>query len=268
MVLAANLESTHRNLAVGLQYGGYERRQALRLVDDHRFDVPLYTIGEAARIVDVPSSTLASWAKGYIRRFPDRSEVSGDPVLTYLPTNTFRGPTIPFIGLAEGLVLAAIRRSGVPMQRVRPALDELQRQMGIDHALASRRLYTDGAELLFDYAEQNQEAGRGPRTRDLVVIRNGQRVFAEIIEQYLKLIRYGSDGYASIIRVPAYQEAEVVADPGRSFGSPVFERGGARVSDVLERFWAGESLSELSGEFGVPPHQLEDVVRATSRRAA
>jgi len=138
VVLAANLESTHRNLAVGLQYGGYERRQALRLVDDHRFDVPLYTIGEAARIVDVPSSTLASWAKGYIRRFPDRSEVSGDPVLTYLPTNTFRGPTIPFIGLAEGLVLAAIRRSGVPMQRVRPALDELQRQMGIDHALASR----------------------------------------------------------------------------------------------------------------------------------
>ena len=101
-----------------------------------------------------------------------------------------------------------------------------------------------------------------------MVIRNGQRVFAEIIEQYLKLIRYGSDGYASIIQVPAYREAEVVADPGRSFGSPVFGRGGARVSDVLERFWAGESLSELSGEFSVPPYQLEDVVRATSRRAA
>ncbi|WP_420435479.1 DUF433 domain-containing protein [Candidatus Poriferisocius sp.] len=230
--------------------------------------MPLYTIGEAARILDVPTSTLASWAKGYVRRFIDRSDVTGDPVLTYLPTKTFRGPTIPFIGLAEGLVLAAIRRSGVPMQRVRPALDELQRQMGVDHALASKRLYTDGAELLFDYAEQNQEAGRGPRTGDLVVVRNGQRVFAEIIEQYLKLIRYGSDGYASIIQVPAYREAEVVADPGRSFGSPVFKRGGARVSDVLERFWAGESLSELSEEFGVPPHQLEDVVRATSRRAA
>ena len=154
------------------------------------------------------------------------------------------------------------------MQRVRPALDELQRQMGIDHALASQRLYTDGAEILFDYAEQNQETGRGPRTRDLVVVRNGQRVFAEIIEQYLQLIRYGPDGYASIIRVPAYKDAEVVADPGRSFGSPVFERGGARVSDVLERFWAGESLSELSDEFGVPHHQLEDVVRATSRQAA
>ncbi len=154
------------------------------------------------------------------------------------------------------------------MQRVRPALKELQEQIGIDHALASQRLYTDGAELLFDYAERSHEAGMDIRTSDLVVIRNGQRVFAAVILQYLKRIEYGQDGYASLIRVPAYGGAEVVADPGRSFGSPVFERGGARVSDVLERFWAGESLEELSEEFGVPHHQLEDVVRATSRRAA
>ncbi len=230
--------------------------------------MPLYTIGEAARIVDVPASTFASWAKGYLRHFPDRPGVSGEPVLTYLPTGAFRGPSIPFIGLAEGLVLAAIRRSGVPMQRVRPALKELQKQIGIDHALASQRLYTDGAELLFDYAERSHEAGMDIRTSDLVAIRNGQRVFATVILQYLKRIEYGQDGYASLIRVPAYGGAEVVADPGRSFGSPVFERGGARVSDVLERFWAGESLEELSEEFGVPHHQLEDVVRATSRRAA
>ena len=240
----------------------------LRLVDDPRFDVPLYTLGEAASIVDVPTSTLSTWAQGYVRRFPDRPDVTGEPALTCLPKTTNRGPSIPFIGLAEGLVLAAVRQSGVPMQRVRPALKELQHQIGVKHALASRQLYTDGAELLFDYAERCDEKGPGPTTRDLVVVRNGQQVFATVIEQYLQRIQYGPDGYASIIRVPAYCDAEVVADPGRSFGAPIFEHGGARVSDVLERFWAGESLKELSGEFGVPPHQLEDVVRATSRRAA
>lgn len=240
----------------------------LRLVDDHRFNVPLYTLGEAARIVDVPTSTLTTWARGYVRRFPDRPEATGEPVLTCLPSRTFGAPSIPFIGLVEGLVLAAVRQSGVPMQRVRPALKELQKRIGLKHALASRRLYTDGAELLFDYAQRHQGGGAGPTTRDLVVIRNGQRVFATVIEQYLERIQYGSDGYASIIRVPAYPSAEVVADPGRSFGAPIFERGGARVSDVLERFWAGESLEDLSDEFGVPPTQLEDVVRVTSRRAA
>lgn len=32
--------------------------------DRLRFDIPLYTIREAARIVDVPVSTLATWAQG------------------------------------------------------------------------------------------------------------------------------------------------------------------------------------------------------------
>ena len=58
------------------------------------------------------------------------------------------------------------------------------------------------------------------------------------------------------------------ADPTRSFGAPIFERGGVRVADVLERFWAGDTLSDLVDEFGVPADQLEDVLRVASRRAA
>jgi hypothetical protein len=36
------------------------------------------------------------------------------------------------------------------MQRIRPAIDVLSQEVGLEHALASRRLYTDGAEVLFD----------------------------------------------------------------------------------------------------------------------
>jgi len=36
----------------------------------------------------------------------------------------------------------------------------------------------------------------------------------------------------------------------------------------MERFWAGETLAEVSEEFGVPLGELEDVVRVASRRAA
>ena len=236
--------------------------------DDFRFSVPLYTVGDAARIVDVPSSTLASWARGYVRRFPDRPDVIGSPVITCSRQRTRQEPSLPFVGLAEALVLAAARRSGVPMQRVRPALDELQRRMGIAHVLASRRLYTDGAELLYDYDEACRAVGSSHEPTDLVVVRSNQRVFVDVVESYLRRIEYGPDGYASVIRVPAYEQADVVADPTRSFGAPIFERGGARVADVLDRFWAGETLSDLAAEFGVPADQLEDVVRATSRRAA
>jgi uncharacterized protein (DUF433 family) len=164
-------------------------------------------------------------------------------------------------------VLAAVRRSGVPLQRVRPALEVLSKDLGVDHALASRRLYSDGAEILFDYAERSSDPD-APLVRQLLVVRNQLRVFAEAVEQYLQLIEYASDGYARLVRLPGYREAEVVADPGRSFGQPIFSHGGARLTDVLERFWAGDDLDTLVEEFGVPRSDLEDVVRVASRRAA
>jgi uncharacterized protein (DUF433 family) len=217
--------------------------------------------------VAVPASTLATWAKGYGRRSADRADVAGQPIVTWLPSARPHEPSIPFVGLAEALVLAAVRRSGVPLQRVRPALAHLQREIGVDHALASRRLYTDGAEVLFDYGEAGADVTRDD-VRYLVVVRSGQRVFTDVVQDYLRRIEYADDGYARLIRVPGYQRAEVVADPERSFGSPIFERGGARVDDVLQRFWAGDSLDDLTREFGVPADQLEDVLRVASRRAA
>ncbi len=240
----------------------------MKTTDRLRFDVALYTVADAARIVDAPYSTLASWAKGYVRRPPGRRPIVGAPIITAMAAERPGEPTIPFVGLAEGLVLAAVRRSGVPMQRIRPALDALQSEIGVEHALASKKLYTDGAELLYDYGERRRGTDEGDRALDLVVVRSGQRVFVEIIRAYLRRITYGEDGYAAVISVPAYEFAEVVADPRRSFGAPIFERSGARVDDVLERFWSGDTLQEAAEEFGVPVGELEDVVRVTSRRAA
>lgn len=236
--------------------------------DRLRFDVPLYTVADAARIVGVPASTLTSWAKGYERRAAGGSKVVGDAVITYLEPDRHGAPVIPFVGLAEAMVLAAVRRSGVPMQRIRPALDALELEIGVEHALASRRLYTDGAELLFEYGERHRGSKDGESALNLVVVRSGQRVFADVLASYLKRIQYAEDGYAALIHVPVYEHADVVADPTRSFGAPIFERGGVRVSDILDRFGAGESLADLSEDFGVPFDQVEDVVRVASRRAA
>lgn len=240
----------------------------LTTTDKTRFEVPLYTVAEAARIVDVPASTLATWAKGYVRERPRKARVVGAAVITYLQPERHLAPSIPFVGLAEALVLAAVRRSGVPMQRVRPALAELERTIGMEHALASKKLYTDGAELLFDYGKGSSDVDVSRAVRELVVVRSGQRVFSEVIDAYLRRIEYGADGYASLIHVPTYERAAVVVDPTRAFGAPIFERGAARLDDVLQRFWSGDSIEELSQEFGVPADHLEDAVRVASRRAA
>jgi uncharacterized protein (DUF433 family) len=236
-------------------------------IDDIRFREALYTAAEAARIVDVPTSTLATWVHGYERRPAGRAVVHGAALLEALPADPGRA-SLPFITVAEAMVLAAIRHQGVPMQRIRPALEVLRRELGVEHALATRRLYTEGAELLFDYAEHTGGTAAGEAARELVVVRSGQRVFTEVVAGYLKRISFADDGWAQRLSPPQYRDAEVIVDPRFSFGQPTFSRGRARVSDVLERFWAGEDITTIAAEFGVPLPHIEDVLRVASRRAA
>jgi uncharacterized protein (DUF433 family) len=234
---------------------------------EHRFSVPLYSVSEAARYLGVPVSTFRTWGRGYVRHRPTGVDSVGTPIVTFVGDAAV-GPVVPFVGLAEGLVLAAFRRAGVPLQRVRPALQRIQAELRIEHALASRRLYTDGAEVLYDFAEESGDTPEGRSVRELVVVRHGQRVFAEVVDAYLHRVEFAPDGYARLIKLPAYETAEVVADPDRGFGQPVFAHGGARVEDALSMFKAGEPLEVVSEEFGVPLPELEDAVRVALRPAA
>ena len=104
--------------------------------------------------------------------------------------------------------------------------------------------------------------------RGLTVVRTGQRQFAEVVRDYLKRITYGDDGWASRVRLPAYQHADVVVDPRRAFGMPLVVHGGARVEDLVDRFVAGDTLADIAEDFGVPEPEVEDVVRVATRAAA
>ncbi len=83
---------------------------------------------------------------------------------------------VPFVGLAEASVLTVFRWTGVSLQRIRLALAELERHIGLEHAPASRALYTDGLDVLYDYGEHHQGTDAGRGALQLVVVTGGQRV--------------------------------------------------------------------------------------------
>lgn len=230
-----------------------------------RFATLLYGIGEAAVYLSVPSSTLTTWAYGYERRRGAGASVRAEPVITAARPANRNEPAVPFIGLAEAYALAAFRSAGVPMQRIRPAIDALSRELGLEHALASRRLYTDGAEVLYDYARHAGDTPEGESARELVVVRNNQRVFSEVVDLYLQRIDFAADGYAQLIRLPQYRVAEVTVDPYHSFGRPRFARGGASVDDVIDLFRAGEPVDTVAEEFGLSRDEVEDAIRVVTR---
>ncbi len=185
------------------------------------------------------------------------------PLITCFPPRG-RQATVPFIGFAEAFVLSSFRRAGVPLQRIRPAVEVLAKEIGVEYALASRRLYTDGAEVLFDYANKHGER----EVMDLVVVRTKQRQFSGVVKDYLKRIHYGGDGWADSVRLPTYANADVIVDPKVAFGLPLVIHGGARVEDLVDRFQAGDSVKEIAADFSVPPGQVEDVIRVATRAAA
>lgn len=240
-----------------------ERSPATSANDDIRFSVPLYTVAEAARFLGVAPSTFGTWAHGYRRNFPGRKRVVAGPILTSLGSARNEA-SIPFVGLAEGMVVAAFRRAGVSMQHLRKAVAILEREIGFAHALASKRLYTDGARLLFDYAEREGDADLA----GLTVVVSQQKVFAEVVEDYLTRIEYGSDGWAELLVSPATPNRTILVDPERSFGQPIFAHGAVRVEDVLDRWRAGESIAHVAEDFGVPAEDVEDYLRVAVPVAA
>jgi uncharacterized protein (DUF433 family) len=220
--------------------------------DDARVARPIFTLREAAMYLGIPASTLQNWAR----------PGEGPQLITAMPSER-RQATVPFVGFAEAFVLSAFRRAGVPMQRIRPAVEVLGRSIGVDHALASRRLYTDGAEVLYDYAAFHDDR----ELSDLVVVRTGQRQFAEVVQDYLQRVTYGDDGWASELTLPAYERATVTVNPYRAFGLPIVTHGGARIEDLVDRFVAGDSIAEIADDFEVPADEVEDVIRVATKQA-
>lgn len=230
-----------------------DRIQTAIGADDPRLARAIFTLRETAGYLGVPRSTVHAWAR------PAR----GAPLITVFPRRGAEA-TVPFIGFAEAYVLSAFRRAGVPLQRIRPAVEALSGTIGLEHALASERLYTDGAEVLYDYATEREEG----ELLELVVVRTGQHQFSELVRDYLTRITYGDDGWASRVRLPSYQHVEVIVDPRVAFGLPLVASGGARTEDLVDRFLAGDSVAEIADDFDVPAEEVEDVIRVATRTAA
>jgi uncharacterized protein (DUF433 family) len=233
----------------------------------------------AHRTALLPPATLApwltgplvmsgTWVRGYRRRFPDRPPVEGKPLVTGLPAESRGAPSIPFVGLAEGMFLAALRRAGVPLQQIRPALELVRTKIGIDHALASRKLYVVGAQLLWEVGGEDDidpEARHG--ARDLVVLRDGQYVFRQVIEQHLRQITY-DETYARRLLLPRYEVARIAADPGTNFGKPYFIHTGTPLYALTQLLKAGESIQDVAADFDLPVDQVTEVAQRDLCRVA
>ncbi|WP_345799733.1 DUF433 domain-containing protein [Microbacterium sp. Kw_RZR3] len=221
-------------------------------ISDRAYTTPIYTLSEAAHIIRAPTSSFGRWAHGHAFRQRNGSGRRwSDPILRGVKSG--RGFTVPFNALAEGYIVESFRRAGLPLARIRPAVDVLRNELGLENALLREKLKTDGAEILIENGDH-----------DLVVVRNRQGVFRDVVDQYLRTISY-RDGYIDSLRLPTYERAEVVVDPRRNSGQPTIARLGVRVEDVLSRLRDGDPMADVAQDFGLEDEELTSLLLQAAR---
>lgn len=206
---------------------------------DVRLTEPLFTFREAADFLNVKPSTLHHWAH------------PGEGIAVLVTTLADERPSLPFIGFTEAFVVKAALNAGVPRYRIRPGVEAIRKEAGnLAHALASKLVWTDGAEILWGVAGE-----------DLEVARTNQGQFREAVKNQLQLINYGDDGFAEYLQLPRYKQAVVTVNPFVAGGAPIIRSGvGIRVEDVQDRVDAGDTPEEVARSFRIPLRAVREVV--------
>jgi uncharacterized protein (DUF433 family) len=206
---------------------------------------PVYGVAEAAGLLGLRPDRARAWLDGYERR-----GVRYPPVIRSVPTGDDLVTWGEFVELGY---LREYRRKGVPLQRLRPVIDELRREFGTPYPLATAEPYVYGKELVLELQQRNDIPAS-----IAIVVRSGQTVaLADEAQRFFKKVEFEppDDGEVRRLR-PAGPVSPVVIDPLVRFGRPSVE--GVATERLWELHDAGESVDEIADGYDL----RLDVVRA------
>ncbi len=230
-------------------YGGKDPRQ-----------IPAYTIQDAARILKIPAGTLRSWVFG--RPYKAAGHLRRTLPLVETPDGN---ASLSFVNLVEAYVLSAIRREHqISLPKVRKSLDYLKNRVPSANPLADHDFQTDGLDLFVDIFGDLVNTSRG-----------GQIAIREVLGNYLRRIERNRLGEA--IRLfplttpnnidAGIKRRLIVVDPLISFGRPFVKSTGTPTETIAERYFAGDSVAEITLDYGCTQEEAEEAIRCEQRAA-
>lgn len=214
---------------------------------------PMHTAAEVARWARTTPQTARRWISGYTYRSGAHQRWS-PPVARQRNDDAF----LSFEHVVEIAAVAALRRAGISMQRIRVDVEFARRELQIEHPLLSERFLTDGRQLFL------RDAATHPHFTNLS--RHGQTAWSEL-ESVLREVDYADDLMAQRWW-PAGRSAGVVVDPLVNFGRPVVALVGVRTETLTDRWAAGVTLAELANEYRIAPDIVERAVQFENRPGA
>lgn len=223
----------------------------------------VYGLSQVDALLSLRPGTSHRWIDGY-----SRAGRSYPPVVREVSTGD---EAVTWGEFVETRLLAQYRDAGVPLIRMRPAIDVLREQLQTRYPLASARTWLDidGRELVWKVQD---EVGL-ERPLALVVIRTGQAVldWSPPAEAFRRSIEWTSDGNGNgdgpqpKLVHPDVDLDQVEIDPLRGFGEPVVRN--VRTEIIVELFRAGESPEGISEAYELGREAVLQALRYEFRRA-
>lgn len=209
-------------------------------------DRPVYGMAQVDRLLALPGGTARRWIDGY-----ERGGKQYPPVVRFEPT----GDEIVTWGeFVETRLLSEYRSAGVPMVRMRPAVERLRETYG-KYPLAHARPFVNEKELVLTVQE---DVGLAKELR-LVLVRNGQIVLTEPAQSFFDSAQYSVTSDVVERLRPVSDVAHVFLDPLRQFGEPVVRS--VRTEIIAEQLRAGETIDSIVETYELDRPLVEDALR-------
>jgi uncharacterized protein (DUF433 family)/DNA-binding transcriptional MerR regulator len=193
-----------------------------------RFGVGLYSIRDAARLLQVPVGTVRRWIS------------VKDGVVTC--TFDLHERTLTFLELMELHFIKLFRDQNVSLQTIRKAAKTAEKRFGNPHPFALHRFDTDGRTIFATLI--------GSEKRLVEDLRHGQYVFDTVVRPFFKKLEYSQD--RAIRFWPLGVGQRVVLDPERQFGTPIDDATAVPTSALFLAVQAGDDPVAVAQWFKVP----------------
>lgn len=215
----------------------------------------LYSIPDAARILQMRADTVRHWVTGY--HFGRKGHKRYSPPMIQLSViNGISEIFLTFQNLIELLFIRLFHREGVSLYTIRAAAEEAQRDFNTDHPFAVEQFDTDGKGIFATLEFKDIEGVT--KSKVLKDLKLSQMVIDEIARPYFRNLEYSELG---VIRYyPLGSDKGIVLDPKRSFGKPIDEASGVSTYVLYQMARTGESPHDIAKWYGVSEKAVSNAI--------
>jgi len=212
----------------------------------------IYSIPEAAAILNMPVNKVRRWVKKYWElEFLQGADVS-------YTWGERREKAFHFLTLIEIIAVDSFREIGVSFSKIKLAHTKLSEILDTNYPFAHAELMTDGKRIFHKYLDESL----------LELDEKQQFSFTQLVAPYCQKIDFQDKTHLAERFWPLGKDHDIVVDPHHSFGQPVIKGTNTTVETIYSMLNAGESPEFVASIYDLNLNAVEDVMLFMKQNAA